>query len=782
MDSITTDVPLFDLLDDENIFGKSTSHGFADTGISKNIYSSTHTTSFPTSAESLQGEMYSMLQFECQHQSLESDSNDVFGQLQIPPGFVLPMTGDARDLSQWLGDGTIGPDGLDDLWTLPQETPGHTESPEPVPEQGLVPSNPTSRPAKPLRRPRKQNHACDQCRVAKRACNFRSDIATSRQKPLKPCTTCMSRGIECTVAWLETKQASLQPAKRRSRTAKEEVTAQPTCTSDEGADTAMQDASTTPTNDVQLVRYFSARETCIRHFNLYVDVLEMPLSHFLLQGMMPRRYSLGVRALYPLSKKDSFRHFSQRANQWVNSCWDAVPEARASLAVAPHIFHTAAVLDSVFERRDTKTLRHPLTARDEAINRAHKWAALASAAQFSSNPSGDKTHCRDFAYATWQRAKQVVFENTAAIGSFRLALALVTFGAVQPPAASEQNPDPQEVSTYALCEGIKRLHNLCHQARRCVRDHRDNPGRRCFWDKTKANGRDCPAHGLPHEVQENLLELISAIEWLFGFVHAARTVLSRGKISPLGDELDQSSTGFWPKRHETTRMLTTEMPESQISGDKSSSTVGKYPDDAIDQCAVTRLWRVDAPESTMLQQLKPCGILSILQWSALARLTTTTPFIAAGDCDLDEIRQLCSNVNSIVKLYRASFGIFDEESAAYFQDAPAEIRRMAAMISNDCDLGVLIYYDMIKNLKSKLSQQPPSKAKQALNHELEVTMKFCAVQRLISAIQVSTFARSRLGASPGLQGAEGLKAQIQDLAAHPVSVFKGFFCLGDVIC
>ncbi|RMZ78915.1 hypothetical protein DV737_g3695, partial [Chaetothyriales sp. CBS 132003] len=413
-------------------------------------------------------------------------------------------------------------------------------------------------------------------------------------------------------------------------------------------------------------------------------------------------------------------HACDQADRWVSSCWDAGPEAHKSVAVEPLLFRTAAVLDSVFERGSTEHDPHPLTTRDESINATYKWAALATAAQFSVNPAGDKAHSRDVSYAIWQKAKQKVFDNIAATSSFRLALALVLFGVVEPPRLGEQSPELQEAST------------------------------------------------LPPEARENLLELIAAVEWLFAITNAAKTVLSGGKIQPLGEEFDQSSVGFWPKRYETTRMLSLELPETQGGDDGGGEPTLQHWEVDTHVEAITTLWRKGALDSTILQKIRRSGILVLLFWKALARLTTASESMLSGDCDLEEIHQLYTSINSIIRLWRATFGTFDEISTLAFQQAQPGTRRMAAVFSNDCELGVLLFFDMVQTLGSNLSSQPPSKAKQAFQQELQSTRGFLAEQRLISATQVATFPYSCQGASPGIHGVNGLKAQIQDLGAHPV--------------
>jgi hypothetical protein len=739
-----------------------------------NSHGEAQRTMLSPSTRSMEGEMFALSPF----------SFDNFAELDATFGTscpdTLPMSqdmefqldGELTDSFSCVNDGAAGQDAVGRP-SLPPTTTAvqHPRTTDTTPKPSSLANKHASGPAPHTRRFRKQNHACDQCRVAKRACNFRNDITTFRHRPLQPCTTCVSRSLDCTVEWLAAKQASAGAAKqRRARAIKEHQPAELVRVDGEPIPAPnLACSSLVPTSDLQLVRYFSVRETCLRHFSLYVDIVDMPLSHFLLHGMMPQRYSMGLGALSPLSRRDCFTDFWRRADEWVNSCWDRVPESRLSLDVAPHIFHTASVLDAIFERREALENGASSLTREDAINRAYKWAALASAARFSINPNGDTAHSRDFGYATWQRAKQTVFDNIAATGSFRLALALVIFGTIEPPGPIERRADDQEISNYALCEGVKRLQTLCHKARACLRGHLNSLDGPCFWARQLSGGDYHPAHTLSSEVQTNLLELIAAVEWLINFIHAARTVLSKGSVQPLGSDFVLCNTDVCSEEDEEVRSLGDSVSAAQNGQSKELSLACQILDNAAAHGPVTQLWHGEPSESTMLYRLKRCGMLSIFQWDALARLTVASGSTLTPRCNLERIRHFCINIDEIIKSYRAAFGTFDDVSASNFQSASPEVRRMAAMISNDSDLGILLYFDMLKALQSKVAQERASAHKEALLKQLVASVEFCAKQRLVSATQVSLFARARSGASPGLKGSSGLKAHIQDLAAHPVS-------------
>jgi hypothetical protein len=768
MESNSTSTVLFDRLgnaDNANIPIPSTT---------KNAYVPTYASAFSPQEGHEQEQLQELFLLDENNQDLVDLFQGVYSsQLPQAPGLVVPADSEENDLFQCMSDGTSSQDGLDELLRMGKETFGNAASPEANSTARLSTTVPGHAP--PRRRPRKQNHACDQCRIAKRACNFGNDVPMYKQKPLTPCTTCTSRSLECTGVWLETKKAALEQAKRRANKTTTQNAAEDMPKDGHGATGAPVDQYGPPISrpEAQLVRHFSADETCKQHFNLYVDVFDMPLSQCLLQGSMPSRYLLGVAALHPLRKRDSFSHFLRTADRWVSSCWNPLPEARASMPKEPYLFRTAAVLDSVFEHQSTRNQPNHLKTRDESINATYKWVALATTAQFSLNPADDKAHSRDIAYAAWQKAKQMAFDNIAATGSFRLALALLLFGFIEPPGSIEQIPALQEASTYALCEGAKRLRTLCRQARLCLGSHLKGRTRRCFWDKANAGSTSRPAHNLPSEVRENLLELIAAVEWLYTVSAATKIVMSRGKIQPLSDELDQLPAKGWPEIYDQTRESDFELSKTRSEDGSGLGLTAQYSQDGLHAEPVTTLMRRGTPESTVLQNVRYAGLFVILLWNLLARLTLACESATSTDRELEEVHQLYSNITSIIKLWRSTFGTFDELTTSCFQQAQPEIRRQAAFCSNDGNLAILYYFDIVQSLEYSLLLQPQSKTKQALYDELQSTQSFRTHQRLVSAIQVSTFSCSCQGAfSPGFQGSGGLKAQLQDITAHPVCSVK----------
>lgn len=244
--------------------------------------------------------------------------------------------------------------------------------------------------------------------------------------------------------------------------------------------------------------------------------------------------------------------------------------------------------------------------------------------------------------------------------------------------------------------------------------------------------------------------------------------MSQGRIQPLSDDLDSAIIEEWPRTYDMIRTWIPNPRDTDIDDDEDRSLTLRSVE-RLDSGPVTQLWHRSVSQSVLSQKIKQCGVLSIWLWDVLARLTIACDSMPSSHIDLEEVQQMCMSINDLIKSFRAKFGIFDLASASVFQDLPFDIRRLAGHVLNDTDLAVLVYYDTVQAFQDKLHEQPTSTRKPTLMQILETSKRFCTPQRLISATQIATFACAHQGASPGLQGGQGLKAQIRDLAAHPVS-------------
>lgn len=147
-------------------------------------------------------------------------------------------------------------------------SPPSSEQSEPMDDED---SEKTSKwTSKKRQRPlRKQNHACDPCRLAKRACDLPPRLVSSVDK--KPmCTLCKHKGLDCTSTWLETKQTNKKATIKRRIAQHSRIDTAILCLSDlvaEGPSVAEANRTT------ELL----AHQAFAKQFDLYVEGFEMPI-------------------------------------------------------------------------------------------------------------------------------------------------------------------------------------------------------------------------------------------------------------------------------------------------------------------------------------------------------------------------------------------------------------------------------------------------------------------------------------------------------------------------
>ncbi|KAJ5820584.1 hypothetical protein N7474_006175 [Penicillium riverlandense] len=628
--------------------------------------------------------------------------------------------------------------------------------------------------------PRKQNHSCDQCRNAKRACDLPQDVSINEQKPTSTCTTCSWRGVECTVAWLANRK-SQQHTRKRPRTMsyiQSTDTVVNSCVAtcpEERADTPPVDRGIFMlSREEDLARQLVGRDTLSQQFNFYVDVIDMPLSQCLLQGSMHPRYSLGIAALGPLGNSSHMSVYFDHANVSLRSCWETQKSSWASTPVAPHLFHAVSVLDSLFQYNGTQP-GHASESRDASVTETYKWVTIATAAQFtvSNDRQGDTglpeqwdshSHSRDIATEAWRRAKQLLFKNISSVRSFRLALSLLLFGLIPAPNPGDQSSALEEDATFALCEGVRRIRMLCGQARACAlaKDAAETP--RC--PKAKFHS----VQMLPKDVREMVLELIAAIEWLSIIFNSIAVVSSRGKICPLPLDICDAAVGSSHSAQDPTQDPVSDMSSVALLHDyeidKSIASRAKEG-----ECAFIALLCKDSSEDLVLQAVRQSDAAAIFLWICLASFTLDVENIIDGNTDYEAAHRRYKIGVRLVELWRLSFGALDSTTIFCIQQSRADIRQLAGFCSNDGDLAVLAFCAIAQRLETYLEGQPSIPQKESLASTLRSSRSYRKKQRLLAAQQVATFAKISQGiASPGFQGTAGLKAHIQDIAAHPVSV------------
>lgn len=679
------------------------------------------------------------------------------------------------------------------LNSSPESEAGHRLSEGIEPLSRPAPTNTIQQSSKPLshgecasttRGRRKQNQSCDQCRSSKKACDL---SALSKRTSSTGCSMCNVRGIECTAKWLANKQ-SVQHARKRARTmtylpeVDNRADGSPSTCSGHWQNTTLLDSPMSiSTMEVDLVKQLAARETCSLQLNLYIDVFDMPISQCLLQGSMPPRYSLGVGALLPLSNSTHVLDYFDKANRWIESCLETNFSSWASTVVAPHIFRTVSVLDSLFQRA-AQANHASMPSRDASITQTYKWVAMATAAQFAvkederrgagKTNSCEPLHGRDVASATWRIAKEMVFRNIAVVSSFRLALSLLLFGLIPPPNPSEKRGVFEEDTTYAFCEGVRRLQTLCTQARSCLLANEEAGSSTCSIDIGNIQR-------LPLDVKENVLELVGAVEWLVTIANAVAIVTSNGKVCAFAFEMEscsadiiRSTRGIF-QTPDTDNMVVTQQHEQEV--DNSILTRA-----SADGSPFTTLWHSGASDDILLRALRQSGSLGILMYKALACLTMAVETVQTGKADYDKICRCYTTVTTLIGLWRSTFGTFtDPETFCSHQIRP-ELRSIVSFCSNDADFVVLQLYNIVQTLEIRLAEQPSTPAKERLCSSLLSTSSYRKEQRIVSAVHISSLASICNGLStPGFQGEGGLKAQVQDIGAHPVgiAIFQFGLCL-----
>lgn len=141
----------------------------------------------------------------------------------------------------------------------------------------------------------------------------------------------------------------------------------------------------------------------------------------------------------PLSSSVGMSSCFHRARSSINNCWHINVNLSAPSSRTPQVFLAVSVLDALFQHPVTLQSTTPISMRDKAIVETFKWIAIAAVAQFAAHetdqdrPRTSQSRARDIAFTTWQKAREMLFQNIGATGSFRLALSLVMFGAILPP-------------------------------------------------------------------------------------------------------------------------------------------------------------------------------------------------------------------------------------------------------------------------------------------------------------------------------------------------------------
>lgn len=645
------------------------------------------------------------------------------------------------------------------------------------------------------RQQRRQNHACDPCRVSKKACDLPRGIATRNRKPTTPCSACKIRGSECTVSWLASRKPLKHHASVPVEPAEETVgsgSAGSTATSNV-SDSVYAALASISALETELSRRLIADRTCSLQFGLYVDISDSFLSQCLLEGSMPPFYKCGIAAYETLSTSVQLSTYIKRAEEWVASCWkNPTDQTRGPLpkTEGPCLFRAVSVLDAL--------LGPPYaSSRDAAITETYKWVAIASAAQFANGDYAESmdgspentgtSRDRDIALVSWRKAKAMVLGNMSATRSFRLALSLVIFGNITPPQTmSVDSPAEQDTedASYAFCEGIKRLRRLCSQARNGIAAPNNTASAKATASP-KLGAHQQHILNLAADVLESIRELVGALEWLVSLYNAVAIGTSYGKTCPFPPELEDDEAGDGP-------VLQSPTPVSMTDVDISSLSVAQPHQRQVEDSIMTRarqdgqpfteFWRRNThDDESVLHSGRLSVSLSIVVWRALARFTLAADMVRKdytkanyGDIDRHYVAMA-----ALIELWRRCFGSFDQKTRSSLLQSQRQVWRMCSFSSVDTDLAILLFCDVAQRLETSLAELPPTHipAAERLCCSLRSTKVYRSKQRLVSAMQVAIISSTSqvpasATAAPGCKS--DLPVYARRMCAHPVSTSPSF--------
>ncbi|KAE8423277.1 hypothetical protein BDV36DRAFT_307704 [Aspergillus pseudocaelatus] len=640
-------------------------------------------------------------------------------------------------------------------------------------QQGL---DPVSTPQKQSsgRRIRRQNHSCDPCRLAKRGCDLPRGVAICGDKPTVACTMCSLRSMECTVAWLASRKPSHHVQRRTESSPRSPVgnkAPNPQLKPVEDV-SQMQGLPLIPRAEWDQAKQLEARERCLQHLYLYIDVVDMQITTCLSERCMPPCYSLGIDALIPLGDSGDVSPYLERARWNIDHSWHMNLTSWNSTSATPNLYLAVSLLDALFQHpRQSPTSSN---MRDEAIDETYKWVAIAIATQFIVHESNctetAKSHAlaRDIAYATWQKAREMLFKNIGATGSFRLALSLLLFSGILPPTGLEQSETCAEDVAYAHREGARRIRALCSNARVYLQENRGKGSPSFSSLRTVgANTERRKSHMVQEfssEARQYILEVVGAIEWFFWMSHSASIAMSREQTDPTNLGLQYASINKLalqgPAQPSNLDETKTRRQEQEIENSILARARPK-------QHNVTALWSQSVSCDIVDRAVTNAGSLAVLLWRSLALLTLASQDLLAGTGNYEDFLRHYTAITTLIDSWREAFGSITPTTIESLQASRANVQRRVLFCATDGDLAILLFDELIRELEATLVES--LSVEDSLYTTLRSTSAYRQEERLASAMNISYLASLSIGVpSPGFQGANGLKANVQDIAAHPV--------------
>jgi len=341
------------------------------------------------------------------------------------------------------------------------------------------------------------------------------------------------------------------------------------------------------------------------------------------------------------------------------------------------------------------------------------------------------------------------------------ALSLFLFRIMPPPTPVDRSSTKD--AAYAFCEGIRRLQTLCAQARDCFAKTRQPRTPSLPMHLRGAKGRHHPVQTLPSNVRQMVLELIGTVDWLASIVNWVVIGISRGQICASPPDV----------HHQTTNEVHRSIRDGPaIATQNEQELCGRIITRAKAEAqSVSLLWRQGIEDEVVHRAVQQSVFIVVMLWKSLAVLTVAARDVETDEADCEEIGRHYSSISTLIDPWRSTFGKFNKTTALSIQQSGPSLRRSVLFCSNDGDLAVLQFYEVTDQLEMELALQPSTPAKERLLAALQSTRSHRKEHRLASAVQVSFLASQSQGvSSPGFQGNSGLKAYIQDIAAHPVRV------------
>jgi hypothetical protein len=704
--------------------------------------------------------------------------SDIFGCGGDTGTFSFSSLCDGRLYSAYLGQQTETPESLQSSEkNLGPTEPFSRPSPHDKPlslynEMNEIPYSKNTKPAskrKPTRI-RRQNRSCDPCRSAKRACDLPLHPSPSRNLPLSACSMCKLRGRDCTVIWRTNKQSSntIYTSASPSSDAHHEVEGGPVTVNEQGKYNVPSVTSLNLSiHESSLNSNLMRREACSERLAVYIDVFDIPVSDLLSGGCILPCHSVGVAALTSLGHNSNMAAIIDRTQLSIKDSWNIDSSPHLPASAVPRLFVTASILDMIFQPTKPRSGNTEYPSRNDDFAEVFKWVAIATGSQFdicgsnSERNANSQKEARDIAYAAWRKAKEMVFTKIAARKSFRLGLSLLLFGTILYPTGTDRSDEFENDSTYAFQEGISRLRMLCSEARiRLVLGEEQptlkaSPGKRFQPTITSP-----PWASLRTEESGGLLDLIVALEWLVDISQSVAIALfpkrdlvitpsildhSTNINHPVGDELEFQG------------MATKVLDETNVSQDMKENK------------SVTQLLSQCCSDSIIQSALSESGSLVVLLWKLLARLTQATRDIRNGMANFEGTRRIFDTTLMTIGVWRTTFGPLNPITTDRLQRATADLRRSVIFCATDGDLAILIFHKLSCQIERHLAGrlQPSS---EHLRERMHQTANYRSLQRLTSAIRLSSLASVIQGSWS--RGEAGLKANIEDITAHPVTQFS----------